>query len=177
MSGDSVDAARNLWVACAKPIVHCPSEWAAEHDGCIPTVEEIVGIWKIPQEDDPKYQRKIDLLLWYVDHLIPYCVGNDQWGKNTRRFNMMVTTVLVKGKAKPIVTAKGEAMCWTIYANCYKKWALICREIKEDPKWTIPKFRGKEKSTHPYYDTRWSDNSSGKNYAWRMEAGGFYRLQ
>ena len=85
---------------------------------------------------------------------------------------MMVSTVSINGKDRPLVTAKGEAMCWTIYANCYKKWALICREIKEDPKWTIPKFKGKEKSTHPYYDTRWSDNSSGKvsRGGWKPEA-------
>ena len=108
-----------------------------------------MSIWGIPPMNDSNHQRKMDLLLWYVDDVIPYCVGNDQWGKNIRQYHMMVSTVSINGKDRPMVTAKGEAMCWTIYANCYKKWALICREIKEDPKWTIPKFQGENKSTHP----------------------------
>ena len=63
-------------------------------------------------------------------------------------------------------------MCWTIYANCHKKWALICKEIKKDQKWTIPKFKGRDESTHPYYDTLWSDNTSGKvaRGGWKSQA-------
>ena len=155
MSHYSVGGARHLWVAYTKPIVLCSSEWAAEHDGDVPTLEEIVSIWDIPPKTHPNYNRKMDLLLCYVDELIPYCVGNDQWGKNTRQYHMMVSTVLINGKQRPMVTAKGEAMCWTIYANCIKKRNLVCSEIKANPKWTIPKFKGKDKSTHPYYDTPW----------------------
>ena len=174
MSVNSVDEARNLWVVgvCAKPIVLCSSGWGAKHDGIIPSVDEIVKVFDIPPKDDCNYERKKELLLWYVDDLIPYCVGNDQWGKNTRRYNMMVSPVLINGKAKPIVTAKGEAMCWTIYSNCYKKWVHICREIRADPTWKIPKFKRNNESTHQYYDTRWSDNCSGKvtRGGWKPEA-------
>jgi hypothetical protein len=49
-----------------------------------------------------------------------------------------------------------------------QRWKLFVAKQLEDPEWKIPKYKKKEKDTHQYYDTLWSDNKSGK-----VEMGGW----
>ena len=93
------------------------SGWAKKHEGNLPELEEITSIWQIPEKTDPNYERKVELLLWYVDELIPSCVGHEQFGPNIRHYTMMVSIVNIDGKMVPQVPAKGESMGWVIYAN------------------------------------------------------------
>jgi hypothetical protein len=131
-----------------------------------------VDIWKLPKKSDPSYKRKRELLLWYADELIPYCVGHDQWEPNIKKFHTMVSTITINEKPKPRVTAKGEGMARTIYANCIKKWNLVVAKQLANSEWKIPKYKKLEVDTHQYYNTLWSDCKSGKVEmgGWRPEA-------
>ncbi len=85
---------------------------------------------------------------------------------------MMVSTIKVDDKFKVRVTAKGEAMARTIYANTLKKWKVTIPLLLIDPNWKIPKYKKADVSTHKFYDTLWSDCRSGKVDlgGWRPEA-------
>ena len=81
---------------------------------------------------------------------------------------MMVSSIKINEEDKPRVTAKGEAMARTIYANCENKWKLVVAKQLANSEWSIPKYKKAVKETHQYYNTLWSDNKSGK-----VEMGGW----
>jgi hypothetical protein len=142
-------------------------------------VQELENVMELPSRDDSTYEEKVELLLWYVDELLPYAVGLDQYNEKERHHKTMVSTVDIDGNPKPRVSAKSEAMLLVIYKNCYKKWKLIMPKMINNPGWRMPRYNKNNQETHKYHDTLWSDNKSGKVAmgGWRSDAIRYFNTQ
>ena len=105
-----------------------------------PPPEVLEKVMELPPESDATYKPRLNMLLWYLDELMPYAVGNDQWGTKQRFHQMMTSTVMINGKPKPRVSAKAEAMLHVIYKNCYRKWVFVIPKIIANPDWRMPKY-------------------------------------
>jgi hypothetical protein len=121
-----------------------------------------VDVWNLPELEDPNYEAKLELLIWYVDVLLPAMVGHDQYGPNIRRFSMIVDKVTINNKKKPRVTVKSEAFGWVTWENCYDKWLNIIPKKNDDSDWVAPAYDKEDTSTHKWHVTKWSDQRSGQ---------------
>ena len=108
------------------------------------------------------YAYKRELLLWYVDQMLPHMVGFEQYGPTVRRYKMPIAQVMINGSRKPIVTVKSEAFGRVMFANCRPKWMEVLPKKLEDDDWVIPAYSKDDAATHPYHNTLWSQSRSGQ---------------
>ena len=57
-------------------------EWMSEHDGNLPTTDELENVWDLPvvtdassAEEKAKFAKKVNLLTWCLDVFLPKAVG------------------------------------------------------------------------------------------------------
>ena len=130
-------------------------------------MEEIKDVWNLPDKSDKTYAYKLELLVWYVGKLLPYCVGNEWLPTSHLHYKTIVDPVQVEignkdAKKVPAASATSEAMAWVIYENCFDKWVLICNERSKDHTWKVPKYNKSNRETHKWHKTKWSDPNGGK---------------
>ena len=139
----------------------------------MPTVEELDNVYTLPAPGHTTYAAKRELLLWYVDHLLPHAVGLDHYGPTIRQYKMPIAQVMINGKRKPFVTVKSEAFGRVMFANCRPKWMIIIPLKLQDEDWVIPAYSKDDNSTHPYHNTEWSNSRSGQVKGGGWEPGAY----
>ncbi len=157
-----------------------PLAWFAMH-GSLPTLQEMQGIWDVGAEpdqnsasaDDMKaYQFKINRLVWYLDHWLPFVVGSTFWGPLVRPFHLMTDLTKIEGdvsgKEKVRVTVTSEAFALLLFANCREKWLACWKYFAANPgAKKTPKWNKDDESTHKYHNL-WSNSRTGQ-----VEGGGW----
>lgn len=165
---------------------HCspPPEWFDQH-GTLPTLEEIESIWDIPDVPSStnngegtttmcpewtEYNRKTEMLTWWIDCMVAMAAGNDDFGNNVRFFKMAVDKrQLPDNTRRQCVTVPTEAMAYLIYDNCRTKWLTIMEYRKNNKKRKLPKFNKLRVETHKYHCAKWSDSKTGQ-----VKGGGWH---
>ena len=64
----------------------------------MPTVEDFTDVYNIPDKEDPSYQGKMDVLLWYIDVYLVACVGQNLYNTTNCFYLLMSSPVLLASK-------------------------------------------------------------------------------
>ena len=131
----------------------------------MPTLEDFTDVYNIPEKEDPSYQGKMDVLLWYIDVYLVACVGQTLYN-NTNRFYLLMSSPVVLPNEEdrvPMVPVEAEAFGWLMLENCLEKWMIIVPTKAKNPNWKIPQYSKNDESTHKYYKTKWTDAKTGKD--------------
>lgn len=158
-----------------------------QHNGELPSVEDIENIWDIPElpehpEDGEldidsdemqeftqahnRYAQHCELFGWYMNDWLVMAVGQDAWGLDTRLNKLMVDKDKVpydnSGKAKVLVTVTSEAFGQLMFKNCRTKWLNVWAYKREHGKSAKPPAYVKDKEeTHKYHGI-WSNSRANK---------------
>ena len=171
-----------------------------DHDGNLPTVEEIEKVWEnkycAPEDPDategeeeeedkqsPEYKKSLaatELITWWMDVFMPLAVGLEFWGPNIRPFSLMTDTKYidgdVSGEEKVLVTTTSEAYAYQTYANCRDKWIADWNFLKKNPKKSIPKYNKHDSSTFKHKN-KWSNATTGSVQGGGWDIAGLEYLQ
>jgi len=113
----------------------------------LPTVEEILALYKTPVEeleklpqDDPKIQM---LVFWY-DKYLEKIVLPDYWGPKIRVNHLFTDTFDLKGRTEMYVgkiwmTTNAEAFALVALENHREGWMAAFEMEAEDPEWECPR--------------------------------------
>ena len=132
-------------------------------------MEWIKNPYIVPEGDDAESKKRIYFVNWYWCEFLPAAACATDFPSEFRLYNLPVQPF---GKNKIAVTKECEAFGAIVVENCYPKWKHIIPEKVKDDRWKIPEFVKEDKTTHKWYDTRWSDGRNGqvKGQGWSNEA-------
>jgi hypothetical protein len=72
--------------------------------------------------DDPTYEKREQLLLWYHDDFLPVALGQEEYAKKIHHCSSPVSLRDAgNGKRLPTATSVGEAFGLFVYQNCRAK--------------------------------------------------------
>ena len=170
----------------------------------MPTVEEVENAWEIPQgpkipeneteeqmdarKTSPEqrlYDRKLAILVWWLDDFLPHAVGLEFWGPDIRCFHKLVDKALIEGdpsgKPKVYVTVTSEAFAHVLYANCRDNWMAQAqfvqdRKKKGGKKPKAPTYKLDDPTTHKYRN-KWSNGQTGQVMGGGWDEGAFEYLK
>lgn len=171
----------------------------SNHDGKLPTLEEIENVWNLPEAPDPLqddathssqeireykkaeqvYKRAVDVLVWWIDSFMEKAAGLEFWGPTVRPFRLMTDKILVdgdpSGKEKVLVTVTSEAFAHLMFKNHRDKWVADYELKKNNRKAKIPKYVKEDVSTHKHQN-RWSSSRTGQVQCggWAKEAFDYF---
>jgi hypothetical protein len=138
----------------------------------MPTIEEFKDVYILPDETDATYDKKRRLLTWYANDWLVKCAGYEHYGPTVRPFKLAVSSKKLDGIRVPIVAMESEAFGRLMFENCRDKWIHIVPEKIKNDKWEIPSFDKKDKTTHKYHHTKYSDKNARqvKGAGWSPQA-------
>ena len=160
-------------------------EYYDQHDKTLPTVEEFNAVWDVAWEDPPgeeasadikeDYDRRVDLLTWYVESWLPKCVDVEWYGPLIRPRERLTSKVKVLGKMRTRVTVTREAYGFIQFENSRTCW--IAKFKWDDEQSEKKKQTKKNKVKAPNYSRRnheatkdfkckWSDFAQGSQSKW-----------
>jgi hypothetical protein len=146
--------------------------------GYIPTLTEIQQVYATPEEslktsDPDKFNRWKDIALFYFDVYLPVLAG-DAWSKEKRCYSLMVETMEIDGKQRPLVPTSLEAFGFLVYENCLDKWTATAEEVAKNSRFKAPTYKKDKVDTHKFHTCKWSDPRAGQGNGWKPDA--FKRL-
>lgn len=170
----------------------------------MPTVKEIEEVWdippspKIPANETPeqaearkntpeqqKYDRKVAVLLWWLDEFLPHAVGLEFWGPDVRCFHLITDKAIIDGDPsgvpKVYVTVTSEAFAHVLFANCRDNWTAQAKFAKNNKgtkksrKVKAPQYKHDDPTTHVYRN-KWSNSRTGQVAGGGWDEGAFEYL-
>ena len=117
----------------------------------------------LEEEDN---EDKKQLVLWYVDWVLPAFAGKLYYGEDIRRYKLLTDKVLINGVEKVNVTIASEAYGLLIWESCEVKWLHQCQYKKKyGKKAAFPKAK-EEKDLDgngiAYYAGKYTDPMGGQ---------------
>jgi len=151
--------------------------WYVTRDGNLPTVEEMKKIYQLPSPDDPTYERKADLAVWYYTSYLPSASdGEANFGGQIPFHFLPTSRMFLNGKERIRVESASEAFGLLVFENCREKWKIDCQVMKETGK--KPVYLKKDPSTLKWKDldkkTVWTKATGGRGHGWDPKAVGVF---
>ncbi len=139
------------------------TNWMDDHNGELPTVEEILAC-------ATRTVEKEDVFLFYVDKLLPNVVGHHQWGPNTRHYMTISDAKTKDPNPKKLITVSTEAFTVLVYENCRDKWFNMYQYVKANPdvkkkKWRVTKEEKQDEEVAKEaakYEAKYTDQNKGQ---------------
>lgn len=126
--------------------------------------------------DQANYERKVEVLLWFVDKFLPLVVGLECWRADLRRDYLLTDKIIFPGdkskKEKVLVTSSSEAFGVLVHKNCRTKWLNVhAWKKKHGDKPNPPDYDPEDETTHKCHAI-WSTSRSGSGDGggWDMQA-------
>ena len=156
-----------------------PVPFSAEFWGLhkeLPTVDEIVNVYAALDEPElaedasednkKKRERKLKVLIWYLDEYMPKMASVTYWGPTIRPYKLMTDKMKIEGHTGVLVTSSTEAFALLQYENSRKKWIEIFK-WKDANGWrkTAPQYSSKKPETAPF-KSKWSEAKNGQGSGW-----------
>ena len=130
-------------------------------------------IYQLPNTNDPTYEKKKELLLWYYTTYLPSASDGDaNFGGEIPFFYLPTDRMWLNKKERIRVESASEAFGLLVFENCREKWKVDCQVMKDTGK--KPVYKKKDPSTHKWKDldklTVWTQASGGRGQGWKQDA-------
>ena len=125
-----------------------------------------------PAEDAPEQQkkahnRKIVVLIWYLDAWLPNVVLPLWWGPTIRVHKLMVDTTDVLGELKVLMTVTSEGFGLLQFENSRNKWIEIFKWKKINGKRkAAPQYSKARANETKQFRAKWSEHKNGQCSGW-----------
>ena len=126
------------------------------------TLEDMKTVYDLPPDDDPKYDEKKRILLWYFDIYLPAATGKEAYGPTVRYYKRSTKGCKVAGEGMAVIPQEVEAFGLLLFENCLPKWKHICPKKAEDPTWSVSQLDRNDKANEKYHETKWTDGKTGQ---------------
>jgi hypothetical protein len=129
----------------------------------MPTLNDLKTVYTLPDKNDPKFEEKVNVLLWYYDNFLPKVVGFQHYNPTTRYYKK--PHIKYEGMEGPTVPLEAEAFGLIAFENCISKWNHIVPAKHKNRHWKVPTLKKKDKDykkNAKYHETKWSEQDSGQ---------------
>ena len=133
--------------------------------------------------DQAEYDRKVEILTWFLDKFMPLVVGLEYWNQDLRKKHLLTDKVFLPGdkskEEKTLVTSSSEAFAVLTFRNCRSKWLNVHAWKKQHGESVEPPaYDAENPDTHKYYAI-WSSSraKSGEGGGWNDEGLVYYQAK
>jgi hypothetical protein len=135
--------------------------------------------------EQKKYDRGVEILVWWMDSFMPMAAGLECWGPNICPFHKMTDKQFIEGdvsgKEKVLVTTTSEAFAYLLSANCRDKWMADYASLqkhKKNKKATVPHYKKTDPETFKHQN-KWSNANTGNvpGGGWHLQAFNYFNTQ
>lgn len=152
------------------------TEWFDEHDGELPTVQEMLDVWTncslndLEKEENKKIR---EFIIWYWDRWLPIAAGRAYWDEKHRYYELPTSMMDVAGEKKVHVTITSEAFALLVYHNNRDKWIAFWEHKKAHGKKAPIPTKGEAAKAH---QAKFTNSKCGqvKFGGWSEEAYEFF---
>ena len=134
-------------------------------------------MWDVAEENEPAedapeqqkkaYNRKIVVLIWYLDAWLPNVVLPIWWGPTIRVHKLMIDTTDVLGEIKVLMTVTSEGFGLLQFENSRNKWIEIFKWKKiNGSRKKAPQYSKNKHEETKQFKAKWSESKNGQCSGW-----------